>query len=109
MMIIGSKLSHKALSTYAAGMKIGIPWYRPQYVSFEFIPMFKREGYVWIHVASVVRYCHLMLPDEFGELNNANLLRDNRTYVLNNGRNLRSFRLMKIDEFEQATGVKVGV
>lgn len=88
--------------------KFGVQFYKPDLMSYSFIPLFKRMGYVWIHCASVVRYCHLQDPAQFGILNQLNIIQISGIHsVMNNGRNTRSFRLMKIDEFEKLTGLEV--
>lgn len=100
------ELGYKALRLY--GKKFGVPSYKSEYISYPFIPLFRRMGYVWIHAASVVRFCHLQNPNEFGVLNQFSLIRiANIHQVMNNGRSTRSFRLIKQDEFERVTGIEL--
>lgn len=99
------ELTYRALMLY--GKTFGVMEYSPDIVSYSFIPFFKRAGYVWIHASSVVRYCHLYQPEEFGYLNRFNLIQLGPHETMNNGRDTRSFRLVKIDRFEHITGIKV--
>jgi len=98
------ELSYKALKLY--GSKFGVPFYSPDYLSYSLIPLFRRTGYVWIHTPSVVRYAHLVKPDEFGMLNRINFTVGGFNQIVNNGRDTRSFKLVKITEFEKITGIK---
>ena len=97
------ELSIKALRLY--GSKFGVPHYSPSYISYTLIPLFRRLGYVWIQSASVVKYCHQTKPKEFGHLNQHNLIIAPHQ-TMNNGRDTRSFRLIKVTEFERITGIK---
>lgn len=100
------ELSYKALKLYAS--KFGVQFYKPDLMSYSFIPLFKRVGYVWIHCASVVRYCHMQDPAQFGVLNQLNIIQVSDVFsVMNNGRATRSFRLIKIEDFEKIIGVEV--
>lgn len=101
------ELPYKALRLY--GNVFGVVDYSPNYISYSFIPMFKKMGYVWIHTSSILRYCHLTKPDEFGYLSRADLINiTNGQQMMNDGRrNTRMFRSLTINEFEQGTGLKV--
>ena len=83
--------------------------YSPDYLSFKFIPILKKMGHVWIHTPSILRYCHLSNPDEFGYLSRQHLIQISTGYsMFNDGRrNTRMFRSLTVDEFEQGTGLKV--
>lgn len=102
-----SELSYKALRFY--GNAFGIVDYSPNYISYSFIPMFKRMGQVWIHTPSIIRYCHLVNPDVFGYLGRSDLIQITHGYSMANDgrRNTRMFRLININEFEHGTGLKV--
>jgi hypothetical protein len=99
------ELSYKAVKLY--GEKFGVKWYSPDYISYSFIPLFRRMGYVWVHTSSVVRFCHLVQPDEFGALNRINFTIGGFNQVINNGKDTRAFKLIKIAEFERLTGIKL--
>src|SRR5215467_21358 len=101
-----NELPWKALKAYAD--KFGINYYVTDYLNYEFIPIFKREKYVWVHSASIVRYMHLTNPKEFTELNRYNFVQLSETHaILGSTKSSRSFRLIRRTEFERVTGIKV--
>ena len=104
---MNTDLIAKALKLY--GDKFGVRGFTADYVSYSFIPLFKRWGYVWVHVSSVVRYCHITNPEEFSYLNTRSLFHSMTTKheVINNSIATRSFRLIEINHFEAITGIKV--